>query len=134
MHVAVQYLRGGWQGGDSSHNNPAWIAEVNRIAPLLGLADVEAGMKRPKRTGKTIKRTETGNIPFSAVTTFPGGLREVRGTADAYYRAKQLPFPVHLPPRWHDRYRQPDGHAHAACVLRLTRRNTESTEEDTTHD
>ena len=109
MHVAVASLRGGRQDGDSSHNNSAWVAEVTRLAPLVGFAGVEAGMKRPTRRGKTIQRVETGTIPFTAVTGFPQKLRQVRGTAEAYYGAKVLPFPVTLPPPWQDRYHQPKG-------------------------
>jgi hypothetical protein len=97
MHVAVNYLRGGCQGGESSHNNPAWIAEVNRIAVLLGFADVQAGMSSPKRAGKTLKRHTMGNIPFKVAATFPHALRAERGEADAYYRAKVFPFPVMVP-------------------------------------
>lgn len=123
MHVAVHYLRGGRQGGDSSHNNPAWIAEVNRLAPLLGFAGVEAGMKRPTRMGKTIKRVETGTISYQAVTTFPGGLRTSRATADAYYRARVLPFPVALPLPWQERYQQPSCPSTGTPVLHTTRRN-----------
>ena len=68
-------------------------------------------MKRPTRVGKTIKRVETGTIPFAAVTGFPQRLRQIRGTAETYYGAKVLPFPVPLPPPWQDRYQQPGTHA-----------------------
>jgi hypothetical protein len=116
MHVAVHYLRGGRQDGDSSHNNSAWVAEVTRLEPLLGFGGVEAGMKRPTRVGKTIQRVETGTIPFAAVTGFPQKLRQIRGTAEAYYGAKVLPFAVMLPPPWQERYQQPDGREGAPDV------------------
>jgi hypothetical protein len=126
MHVAVHYARGPWQGGESSHNNPLWIAEVNRLAPLLGFTDVVAAMSKPTREGKKIvRRCKDSTIPFEpAVSQFPDGLRRVRDTAESYYRAKVLPFPVQLPAYWRDRYRQPDGHTHAACLLPPTGSNT----------
>jgi hypothetical protein len=43
IHVAVNYLHGGYESlpdykrSWTSHNNPLWIAEVNRIAALMGL-------------------------------------------------------------------------------------------------
>jgi hypothetical protein len=96
-HVAVEYLRGGRQGGESSHNNPAWMAEINRLAPLLGFAAVEATMSRPTRIGKTIQRAVRGNVPLAVAATFPSGLRASLGEDDTYYLAKILPFPVALP-------------------------------------
>jgi hypothetical protein len=96
MHVAVAYLRGGHQG-ESSHNNATWMAEVNRLAPLLGFADVHAALSRPTRTGKTVQRQTTGNVPLPVAAGFPYLLREARGVAAAYYGGKVPPFPVQLP-------------------------------------
>jgi hypothetical protein len=126
MHVAVHYARGPWQGGESSHNNPLWIAEVNRLAPLLGFPDVVAAMSKPTREGtKIVRRSKDSTIPFRAVSTFPRSVRELHGKADSYYTAKVLPFPVQLPGPWHERYRQPDAHTHAAHLLRSATRNTQ---------
>jgi hypothetical protein len=126
MHVAVNYARGPWQGGESSHNNPLWIAEVNRLAPLLGFHDVVAAMSKPTRIGsKIVRRSEGSTIPFDAVSKFSRSLRILQDTADAYYQARVLPFPVQLPPRWSDQYLQPDEHTPAAHLLRITICNTE---------
>jgi hypothetical protein len=92
MHVSVSYLLGGAQG-PTSHNNPQWIGEVNRLAPLLGLA-VTAAPSKTKRladeTGKKTKvvRSTEGNVPFAAVATFPYGVRKALGQADFYKQAE----------------------------------------------
>jgi hypothetical protein len=98
MHVSVAYLLGGWRDkGHTSHNNTAWIAEVNRLAPLLGLHGVQAAMKKPKRlpipglttkTGKPatkVVRVTDGNVPHGAVATFPYGVRMHLGSAADHY-------------------------------------------------
>jgi hypothetical protein len=106
IHVSVNYRLGGpgfaapadGAGkrkifrGDSSHNNPQWIAEVNRIAPLLGLADVHAAMSVPKRKGKKIVRVCEGNIPFDVAATFPRALRFHWKRLDYYRDRSPLPF------------------------------------------
>ena len=77
MHASVHYRLGGYNGS-SSHNNDAWISEVNRLAPLLGFRNVEAGRQVPKRvaipgeftkTGKPatkVQKVSLGNVPFAA--------------------------------------------------------------------
>jgi hypothetical protein len=47
FHVHV-FAQGGYGRGPTSHNNPLWVAEVNRIAPRLGFA-VTAGRSTTKR-------------------------------------------------------------------------------------
>jgi hypothetical protein len=108
IHVAQRVLYGPEGKGETSHNCPSWVAEVNRLAPLLGLHDVHVGRNRPKRvpipgqfTGRgkpqtKVQRVEEGNIPLKAYSRFPHGVREFLGTADAYYRARTLPAGIHL--------------------------------------
>jgi hypothetical protein len=104
MHVGVAYLLGGWKGkGDTSHNNSVWIAEVNRIAPMLGLNGVQAGFTKPRRvaiqgcttkTGKPetkVVRASDGNVPHCAVATFPLGVRRYLGTAAEHYLSDRCP-------------------------------------------
>src|SRR4051794_35103110 len=58
LHVSVHYRLGG-ATGPTSHNNPQWVAEVNRLAPLLGFPGIHAGRQVPKRIpieGETTKR------------------------------------------------------------------------------
>jgi hypothetical protein len=105
IHVSVAYLLGG-ATGPTSHNNPQWVAEVNRIGPLLGLA-VRAGRSVTKRvpcesgeTGpagkprtRTVRVTEAGaTVPFRDVAAFPYGVRRRLGLADASYRRAPCPF------------------------------------------
>jgi hypothetical protein len=107
IHVQIDYRLGGWQavGGKTSHNNSLWVAEVNRLAPLLGLDGISAGLSKTKRVvdasapptkrgrpGTKVVRASEGNCPHMAVATFPYGMRRMRGQADAYYRAGQSPF------------------------------------------
>jgi hypothetical protein len=95
VHVSVHYLLGGRQGGDSSHNNPQWVAEVNRIAPLLGFGEVEASMKKPARVktagGSKVQRVSGGNVPYDAVCRFPYELRRFLGRLD-FYERERLPW------------------------------------------
>ena len=88
----MTYRLGGPSGGDSSHNNPEWIAEVNRIAPLIGLDGVNAAMSKPKREGKKIKRCSDGNIPYRAAAGFPDEVRRVWNQMDYYRDRSPLPF------------------------------------------
>jgi hypothetical protein len=103
IHVSVECCQGGWRGkGKTSHNNDAWIAEVNRLAPLLGLHGVEAGRSRIRRVpiegpktprGKPptkAARVAGGNVPFGAVATFPYGMRQHLGMADDFYRTGDI--------------------------------------------
>jgi hypothetical protein len=93
MHVSVAYRLGyAPTRRESSHNNPAWIAEVNRIAPLIGLPGVQAAMSIPKRVGKKVQRMCDGNIPFSAAASFPHPVRRLRGELDYYRDRSPLPF------------------------------------------
>jgi hypothetical protein len=78
--------------GDSSHNNPEWIAEVNRIAPLIGLPDVQAARSAVKREGKKTHRVCDGNIPLRAAARFPYAVRELRGELGYYRDRSTLSF------------------------------------------
>jgi hypothetical protein len=103
LHVSVHYRLGGAKG-PTSHNNPQWIAEVNRLAPLLGFSGIIAGRQVAKRvpvsgeftkTGKPKTRVEKvtdGNIPFSCVARFPMDLRQYKKTAASYYTQRSLPL------------------------------------------
>ena len=89
IHISVAHRLGGARG-KTSHNNPQWIAEVNRIAPTLGLA-ITAGRSKPMRvpiegqytkTGKPatkVVRGSEGTVPFDAVSRFPYGVRKHLG-------------------------------------------------------
>ncbi len=102
MHVSVEHRLGGAKG-PTSHNNPQWIGEVNRIAPLIGLT-ITAERSKVKRvpiadelttTGKPatkVVRTSEGTIPFAAAATFPHAVRVLLGQTD-WYEQNALPFP-----------------------------------------
>ncbi len=103
IHVSVNYRLGG-ANGPTSHNNPQWIGEVNRIAPLLGFSGIDAAMSKSKRVplegcpptkrGRQqtrVQKVTGGNVPFRAVTSFPIGLRAEQEIADWYYTARVLP-------------------------------------------
>jgi hypothetical protein len=105
IHAAIDARWGGWAGrGPTSHNNELWIAEVNRIAPLLGLTltaarsttkrvPVEDGATGPRGKPRTkVERTTEGDVPFAAVAKFPYAVRLHRGQGD-YYLGTALPFP-----------------------------------------
>jgi hypothetical protein len=102
IHVSQHCLHGGGRG-PTSHNNTAWIAEVNRLIPLLGFGALKAGRSKAGRvpvegatttTGKPatrVARVSEGDIPFGAVARFPYSLRLHLDTADAHYRAGRIP-------------------------------------------
>ena len=99
IHVSVQYRLGGRSGGDSSHNNPQWVSELERIAPLLGFEGVKAGMSKVTRQGKRVRRVSQDNVPFEpAVPKFPSGLRAYRGQIDYYRDRSPPPFECNLQP------------------------------------
>jgi hypothetical protein len=94
IHVSVHY-RLGWRRPATwvtSHDNAAWVSEVNRIAPVIGLPGVEAAKKTSTRIGTTIRHVSKGNISHDALSRFPYAVREARGDL-AYYRDRTpLPF------------------------------------------
>jgi hypothetical protein len=107
IHVSTRYLLK-WDGaGDSSHNNPVWVGEVNRIAPLLGFEGIDAQQTRVKRItveGEKTKRgkdttkparVNEGNIPYDAVCGFPHAMRQHFGILD-FYQENRLPFHLDL--------------------------------------
>jgi hypothetical protein len=115
MHVWIEYVLGG-STGESSHNCPEWIAEVNRIMPLIGIRGVKAGMSKPKRMavageltkrGKQptkVMRVSDGDLPLGAVSGFPHGVRRHLGLTD-YYHRRELPFTPELPDETLERWR-----------------------------
>ena len=75
------------------------MGEVNRVAPLLGFADVRCARSKPTRKGKVVTRQTEGNIALRDFATFPYGLRCLRETASAYYTGGTLPR-CPPPPGW----------------------------------
>lgn len=104
LHLAVQLLCGG-ASGPTSHNSPEWVAEVNRLAPLLGLdgfvagrsttvrlpdADVPPGSRRT-RVQRVSEATLDGEpVAFRTVTGFPHSIRRL--LQPRYYTDGVLPF------------------------------------------
>ena len=76
IHAAVYYIHDSWGSGRSSHNNSVWVAEVNRIAPLLGLK-VKASVVR--QSGKKETRgkwlSKPGCLSQSELSRFPHSVR-----------------------------------------------------------
>jgi hypothetical protein len=87
----------------SSHNCTEWISEVARLIPLMGFPDLAVGLSRIQRMpipGVFTKRgkpktkpvrVSDGDLPHKVTARFPGALRRYLHTADAYYRAGQIP-------------------------------------------
>ena len=76
IHVSVAYVQGYHRAkSETSHNNPVWVSEVNRLAPLLGL-DIRAEQSKVKRVkgddGSTrVRRVCEASISFKDIATFP---------------------------------------------------------------
>jgi hypothetical protein len=108
IHLSVEFRLGGWEGvgGETIHNNPLWVGEVNRLAPLLGFDNVQAGLKKVQRVpidGPLTKRgkrptkparVDSGNIPFAALAGFPWQLRVYLRQAESYYGQPEPAFPA----------------------------------------
>jgi len=66
---------GSEEGGNSSHNNPIWVAEVNRLAPLLDLP-YKAEVIRQKRIDKKVQwHTPPGIMSRDELSRFPTSVR-----------------------------------------------------------
>jgi hypothetical protein len=117
---SIQQEHGGWGGeGESSHNNRFWIAEVNRLAPRLGMTlvagrnkptrvPVEGALKPNGKTLTTVKRVCTGDVPFKAAAGFPRQCRYYLAFPDwwqaRHLRGERLEYPDASVPRF---YREP---------------------------
>ena len=101
VHLSVRYRLGGYDG-PSSHNNEKWIAEVNRLCPLIGMQGVDAGRQVAKRVSikskksTVVKKVDEGNVPFHAAAWFPYGIRIHQRSAARFYRRGRLPLGVRL--------------------------------------
>jgi hypothetical protein len=104
VHVAVNYLHGGWEmlAGRRSywtdHNNPIFIAECNRLAPMLGYTGDPFTMKRPTRVvipGAFTKRgrpkTKTVRIQAGSAPDFEHFPHTLPGR-ERRYLTQTLPF------------------------------------------
>jgi hypothetical protein len=115
IHASVNYLLGGWERLPevksywSSHNNPLWVGELNRIAPRLGYVGDPFTMATPKRVPIPGQFTKTGKPKTRAVRRPDGDAPKVEYFPHnlpcrvPFYVAKQLPFP------WETKPRQPRG-------------------------
>jgi hypothetical protein len=90
IHVHVNYNLGGLESLDgsqrsswTSHNNPLWVAECNRIAGLLGYS-ITYEMKRYRRVEGRVKYGCDGPNFEDFPQTIPG--------REDFYRRRQLPF------------------------------------------
>ena len=106
MNVSMSISNMTWAGidGRSSHDCKRWIRQANRIAPLLGFADIRFGVTKTVRVpdysaprtvrGKVatrVVRRSTGNVPHRVVAGFPQSLRSFLGQAGDHYRKQTLP-------------------------------------------
>jgi hypothetical protein len=104
IHASVNYLLGGYEdldGGRSywtCHNNPLWISEVNRIAPLLEYSGDAFTMKTPKRIPVAGAVTPTGKPRTRSVRRQDGQAPDFERFPhtlpgrEAFYLGRQLPF------------------------------------------
>jgi hypothetical protein len=103
IHVHIDYNLGG-HDGRNSHDCKRWMRQVNRIAPLLGFADIHVGVSRTVRVpdpsapltprGKVptrVVRRTTGNVPHRVGAGFPHSLRCYLGQAEEHYGKRRLP-------------------------------------------
>ena len=61
---------GGWEG-ESSHNNPRFVSEVNRIAVLLGLDVAAKVIQTQQADGKMKRQVEPGCLTLVEIEHFP---------------------------------------------------------------
>ena len=58
----------------SSHMNPYWIGEINRIHKIITGDDLNAGPEKMKRVGKKVKRVMTGSLTRDQISRYPMSL------------------------------------------------------------
>lgn len=80
IHQAIeqQYGSSGRElspGRNSSHNNPYWVAEVNRLAPLFGLPATAQVVKQRRIEGKVKWAEQDGYMSRSELSTWPYSVR-----------------------------------------------------------
>jgi hypothetical protein len=116
IHLSNLTRAGGFSG-ESSHNSPEWISELNRLSPLLGFPSFRAGANKLKRVAVEDEYGPSGKpktkpkrvsqatlhgemVPFDLVARFPHALREYLGNAEEYYGGglSHLPFSCSLKP------------------------------------
>jgi len=93
IHMSIR--QSGVLVGKDHHNNPAWAAEINRVAKLLGI-DVHAECIKQRRVrdgnGKTTRqRTRApveGNLELKDISRFPHSVRPA-----GFYKKKE---PSHI--------------------------------------
>jgi hypothetical protein len=102
LHLAVHTHYGG-ATGSTSHNSPEWVAEVNRLAPLLGFPEFVAGRSVARRVAvpdadpadgrrRTVVQRQSDTVfrdrtlGFRVVAGFPYALRLALGQTDRYER------------------------------------------------
>jgi hypothetical protein len=73
---------GGWEG-ESSHNNSKFVAEVNRIAKLLGLCVKARVLKSDGLQGETMRSERSGYLTMRGLFYFPYASRP-----SSYYRKR----------------------------------------------
>ena len=69
--------------GNSSHNNTFWCAEVNRIAPMLGLPANAALTRRKRIDGKPKWVVDDGMMTRGELSSWPHS-----ATSEAFYRGE----------------------------------------------
>jgi hypothetical protein len=105
IHVTVNYLHGGWETLSArrsywtSHNNPVFVAECNRLAPGLGYTGDPFTMKVPTRviipgvfTKSGTPKTKTVRIQAGNAPDFERFPYSLPGRS-ARYLARTLSFP-----------------------------------------
>lgn len=76
IHQAIKQETGGDGGGTSCHNNPCWVAHVNRIAALLDLATKASVVKQKRSNGSKPRWTpEPGCVTLDELSRWPHSAR-----------------------------------------------------------
>jgi hypothetical protein len=82
IHVEVAYLRGGWMGGKSSHDNPKWCDAIERAAERLCGTMLEMQpfkalpTKRIRKDGHQLRRTPDRCLTMDECSRWPHSIRE----------------------------------------------------------
>lgn len=88
IHQAIQQElghNGATKSSWTSHMNPAWVDEVNRLSPLLGLPALAAMPRRMRIPGQpTVWAVEPGQLTRRELSTWPHSI-----TAPGYYTGQE---------------------------------------------
>lgn len=93
IHFAALYLDTGdyrRKSYETSHNQPFWISEINRIHKVITGEDLGAEMTKVTSVNGKSARVNKGLIPLIGISAYPYSLKVVNQAAEYLYEQAKL--------------------------------------------